>query len=58
MNPLRVWTRYNLAVGYFATAVVVVALDLGAEAGRDAVAEAWVRNRFTARCPASDQDPD
>src|SRR2546423_7507446 len=24
-NPLRVWTRYNLAVGYFATAVVIVA---------------------------------
>src|SRR5882757_5661449 len=25
MGPLRVWTRYSLAVGYFATAVVVVA---------------------------------
>ena len=24
-NPLHVWTRYNLAVGYFATAVVIVA---------------------------------
>jgi len=25
MNPSRVWTRYNLTVGYFATAVIVVA---------------------------------
>jgi hypothetical protein len=24
INPLRVWARYNLAVGYFATAVVIV----------------------------------
>ena len=25
INPLCVWTRYSLAVGYFATAVVIVA---------------------------------
>jgi len=24
MNPVRVWTRYYLALGYFATAVIIV----------------------------------